>query len=304
MTTDTEIKQQVREFYDQVGWQQVSEGMFQNARYEDLRPVSREYIHKCHLRLMRHLTESGRFLLDAGSGPIQYPEYLRYSQGYQYRVCADISIVALREARQRIGEHGLFVVADVANLPFRTDVFSGVVSLHTLHHLPQQEQLQAYQGIYRVLQPGHSAVVVNGWSGTNLYRLLHVPNRWLKRIRRGLKRRFGTTPEHKPSSPLAPRKPRGTFVHKYDKAWVEQELSPFMPVEVRVWRSIDPGLMRFYIHSWLAGRYILRALYWLEERFPHFMGEHGRYPLMIIHKDGESSVLAPDSSAAQAGAHV
>ena len=53
-----------------------------------------------------------------GSGPIQYPEYLTYSEGYQYRLCLDISIVALIEARKRIGEKGLFVVADVSNLPF------------------------------------------------------------------------------------------------------------------------------------------------------------------------------------------
>ena len=31
----------------------------------------------------------------AGSGPVQWPEYLTYSEGYQYRLCADISITAL-----------------------------------------------------------------------------------------------------------------------------------------------------------------------------------------------------------------
>ena len=149
----TTVKQEVREFYDQVGWQEVTQGVYQNAHYEDLRPVAREYIHRCHLRVARHLKPAGRFLLDAGSGPIQYPEYLDYSQGYQYRVCVDISIVALQEARKRIGEHGLFVVADVANLPFKPGVFEGVVSLHTIHHLPQEEQLQAYQELYRVLAP-------------------------------------------------------------------------------------------------------------------------------------------------------
>ena len=135
---ELEVKQQVRQFYDQVGWQEVSEGVYQNARYEDLRPVSREYIHRCHLRVSRHIQPAGRFLLDAGSGPIQYPEYLEYSKGYQYRVCADISHVALQEARKRVRDHGLFVVADVADLPFKPDAFDGIVSLHTIHHLPQE----------------------------------------------------------------------------------------------------------------------------------------------------------------------
>ena len=101
MTNDT--KQKVREFYDEIGWQPGDGGHYQNARYEDLRPVSREYIHRTRLRVMNGLIPTGKFLLDAGSGPVQYEEYKAYSQGYQKRVCLDISIQALREARNRIG---------------------------------------------------------------------------------------------------------------------------------------------------------------------------------------------------------
>src|SRR5687768_1904363 len=100
MTNDT--KQKVREFYDEIGWQPGDGGHYQNARYEDLRPVSHEYIHKTRLRVMNGLIPTGKFLLDAGSGPVQYEEYKTYSQGYQKRVCLDISIQALREARNRI----------------------------------------------------------------------------------------------------------------------------------------------------------------------------------------------------------
>ena len=132
----TNTKQKVREFYDEIGWQAEDDGNYQNARYEDLRSVSREYIHKTRLRVMKGLMPTGKFLLDAGSGPVQYDEYKVYSQGYQKRVCLDISKQALREARNRIGEHGLFVVGDIANLPFKQDAFDGIVSLHTIHHLP------------------------------------------------------------------------------------------------------------------------------------------------------------------------
>ena len=52
MTPENEqaIKQEVQSFYDRVGWKEVSDGVYQNARFEDLRPVSKEYIHRCHLR--------------------------------------------------------------------------------------------------------------------------------------------------------------------------------------------------------------------------------------------------------------
>ena len=100
MSSEPQIKQQVREFYDQVGWQLVGEDVYQNARYEDLRPVAHDYIHRCHLRVARHLKPQGTYLLDAGSGPIQYPEYLEYSRSYQYRVCVDLSQTAIKGGSQ------------------------------------------------------------------------------------------------------------------------------------------------------------------------------------------------------------
>ena len=179
---DNNVQQEVRRFYDAVGWHQVSEGVYQNAQYEDLRPVSREYIHKCHLRINRYLSHSGKYLLDAGSGPIQYPEYLTYSEGYQYRVCLDISIVALMDARDRIKSHGLFVVADIAHMPFKNDVFDDIVSLHTIHHLPPEEYRPAYFELKRVLKPGGTAVVVNGWSDSAFMRIFRFPMRVMEKL--------------------------------------------------------------------------------------------------------------------------
>src|ERR1041385_1255248 len=127
-------KQQVRDFYDQIGWSQAADGLYQNARYEDLRPVSREYIHNCHMRVKKHLAPKGDILLDAGSGPVQWPEYLTYSENYRYRLCAYISITALKEARTRLADKGLFVVADIANLPFKPDAFDGIVSMRSEEH--------------------------------------------------------------------------------------------------------------------------------------------------------------------------
>jgi len=269
MTTQAEIKRQVREFYNQVGWQEVSEGLYQNAHYEDLRPVAREYIHRCHLRVMRHLQPQGRYLLDAGSGPIQYPEYLEYSRRYQFRVCADISSVALQEARKRIGAHGLFVVADVANLPFKTGTFDGIVSLHTIHHLPEEEHLQAYQGLHRVLAPGKHAVVVNGWPSSRLMRLFNPqPRKTAKIEKKG-----------------ALKTPKGTFTQRHDFAWIKEVVGAHMPVDIFVWRSVSVKFMRNLIHSWLGGRWWLRLLFALEERYPHYFGENGQYPLIVITKE-------------------
>lgn len=286
--SDSQIKQQVREFYDQVGWQQVAGGVYQNARYEDLRPVSAEYIHRCHLRVGRHLAPSGRFLLDAGSGPVQYPEYQTYSAGYQRRVCLDISIVALQEARKRLGERGLYVVADVANLPFKPEAFDGVVSMHTLHHLPVGNQEQAYLELYRVLAPGRSAVVVNGWTESRLMRRFQPLVRLFERAGIAVARLRGRPVPQKAAANAPAAQPVGTYIQKLNASWLRGTLAGKAPVEIRVWRSVNVRFLRAVIHAPLAGKFWLRLLYALEERYPRYFGENGQYPLIILSKPQNS----------------
>jgi SAM-dependent methyltransferase len=286
---ENNTKQKVREFYDQVGWHEVGDGHYQNARYEDLRPVAREYIHRCHLRVARHIQPVGRYLLDAGSGPIQYPEYLEYSRGYDYRVCADISIQALLEARARIGEHGLFVVADIANLPFASGVFDGLVSLHTVHHLAREEHLKAYRELYRVLLPGRSGVIVNGWHKPPLGEAIRKLRVFTLRLQGFVYHRLLRRPRQPEKiNPVAAFQGeddlKSTFVQKNHPAWFQREVGSQLPLEIWVWRSISVKDMRTFIHKGWGGRGILRALYWLEERFPHWFGVNGQYPLVVIKK--------------------
>lgn len=278
----TEIKDQVREFYDQVGWQEISDGLYQNARYEDLRPVSQEYIHRCHMRVLRHLPPAGKFLLDAGSGPIQYPEYLEYSRGYERRVCADISAVALNEARSRIGDHGLFVVADLANLPFKEGAFDGVVTLHAIHHLPENEHVQAFDGLYRTMSPGANAVVVNGWDESTFSRLTDPLIAVARRFRGK-----PTNKKKKAGKKAAGGKQKGTYVQKHDADWFKKEIGSRYDLKIYVWRSINVRFMRNFISGRLGGRTLLKFVYWLEERFPHFMGERGAYPMIVINRPAD-----------------
>jgi SAM-dependent methyltransferase len=279
-------KQDVREFYDKIGWQQVEDGIFQNARYEDLRPVSQDYIEKCHQRVSRHLAPSGEFLLDAGSGPIQYDAYLQYSENYQYRVCADMSITALEEARRKIGDHGLFVVADIANLPFEDEAFDGVVTLHTIHHLPVEEHVRAYEGLNRVLKTGRQAVIVNGWSRSPLMDFF----RGVSRLRRNiwlLARRLLGRPipkKFQKKRDKASDDASGTFVQKHDPAWFKRAVKSRLNVQILVWRSVSVHFLKNYISDGPNGQRLLQWIYQLEERYPRFFGEKGSYPLIVLRK--------------------
>jgi ubiquinone/menaquinone biosynthesis C-methylase UbiE len=291
MTENT--KQQVREFYDQIGWAQVGDGLYQNARYEDLRPVAQEYIHKCHLRVNRYLDPRGDLLLDAGSGPVQWPEYLTYSVKYRYRVCADLSFTALKEARQRLGDRGLYVVMDIANLPFKPDAFDGIVSLHTIHHLPAQDHKKAYAELLRGLKQGHRAVVVNGWSNPPLMRAADRLANLFKRLVMPFGRRQAE--EASESAPLSDAanipegtvkldEPTGTYVHKSDTAWLREQLKDVTPIEIFVWRSVSTRFIRTYVREKAGGKLLLRFIYWLEERFPRYFGENGQYPIISFKK--------------------
>ena len=119
----------------------------------------------------------------------------------------DHPFVALQEARQRIGEHGLYVVADIANLPFKPEAFEGTVSLHTIHHLPEDEHLQAYRELYRTLAVGCAATVVNGWPTSSLMRFFRPMMQWSNRIR-NLKNRLlrRSLDVEKPTKEVSPQK--------------------------------------------------------------------------------------------------
>lgn len=272
----TNTKQQVREFYDRIGWSQAGEGLYQNARYEDLRLVSQEYIRRCHLRVNRYIAPAGGFLLDAGSGPVQWPEYLTYSEGYRFRVCADISMTALREARARLQQRGLYVVADIADLPFKPEAFDGAVSMHAIHHLPLAEHKRAYMELVRVLKPGRSAAVINGWHNPVLMRIAEPFIRLGRMLTgRAAKRKKNWTDEEDQA---------GTFVEKMTPRWLKRELTGVLKFEIHPWRSLSPRVMRWFVRPQLGGKALLRLVFWLEERFPRFFGENGQYPLIVIRK--------------------
>lgn len=298
MIVNGDIKSQVREFYDSVGWKQIGEGVYQNARYEDLRPISREYIHRCHLRVARFLPSEGMYLLDAGSGPIQYPEYLEYSKGYRYRVCLDISMLALQEARERLGDRGLYVVADVARLPFKKNTFEGIVSLHTIHHLPADEHKDAFFGLQDVLKPGGRGVIVYTWGEYSpLMRMLDKPIDWWMRFRKWLRlrgrfSRASSQPDEKfniEAQELV-RAP-GTFTCKHDYVWIKNNLEALPGLEIRVWRTASTKFLRAFIHRKALGGFWLRLLFQLEEIAPKFFGRIGQYPMILFHKSDKSTSI-------------
>jgi len=267
-------KKSVMEFYDRIGWQEQGQTFTDAARFEDLRPVSRDYIHKCHLRVGRYLKPRGVYLLDAASGPLQYPEYLTYSQGYDYRICADISFVALREAKKKIGKKGIYILCDVTNLPLQDETVDGFVSLHTIYHIPADEQATAVRELHRVLKTGRTGVVVYSWGGHSpLTKLLMLPYSFFKR----------SLGKDKASE----EKELFYFHHKY--AWYRHEIRRQCNSRLAVWRSLSVAFLKRLVHPHTLGKSFLLFVYTLEDAFPSFLGRIGHYPMFIIYRISAAS---------------
>ncbi len=304
----------VMRFYNEIGWQRSAGGVFTDAeRYEDLRPVSADYIRRCHLRVKQCLAPRGQFLLDVASGPIQYPEYLRYSEGYNQRVCADISLAALRAAREKLGDRGVYVQCDITRLPFRDGSMDGIVSLHTIYHVPAERQALAFRELARVLAPGRTGVVVYTWGNhcKSMQVLTWRPHpvaqtkvlarRWLpKRFIRFLKQALGRSTAADSGSASSGGARLYFSPHSY--RWVRRELNAQKDCRwtMRVWRSVSVPFLKRYVHGTMGQRF-LSALFWFEERAPWLMGRFGQYPLLVCEKAAEPADQRRDGSAGSGG---
>jgi SAM-dependent methyltransferase/uncharacterized protein YbaR (Trm112 family) len=246
-------KRMVQEFYDSFGWVREGGWYLDTLAFVDTRPWAMAYLRRCHRRVGRQLPARGRLLLDAGSGPVHHEECRRYSDGYDLRVCVDLSSLALREAEQRLGERGLYVLGDLVHLPFRDGVFDAAVSLHAIYHVPAGEQRAAFEEIHRVLRPGAPGVVV-------YRRLVH---------RRAQARRPDAIPTPK------------LYSHSHPYAWFRAQAWPF-DADVRIWRSPSGDFLR-RLPS-VVGRPFVFALYWIEEMLPRLTGRLGRFPMIVMRK--------------------
>ena len=132
-------------------------------------------------------------------------------------------------------------------------------------------------------------MVVNGWPESRLMKRLDPLVRLGNRLRYLNSRLAGEEPARQKSvdnpATREATPAKGTFINRHGVAWLKDEVGGLMPVEILVWRSVSVRFMRSLIHTWLGGRYWLRLLYRLEERYPHWFGENGQYPLIVIRKD-------------------
>lgn len=277
--TLSDDKKLVKDFYDQRGWHTTDKGDYEDADiFEDLRPFAQDYIKKCHDRVSRYLLPSGKYMMDAASGALQYPDYLQYSANYQYRICVDMSFQGLSECKRKLGEKGIYLLCDMTNLPIKDNKVDGFVSLNTIYHIPKDEQVKAISELYRALKSSGKGVVVYDWYKHSPWMNVSLlPFRGFAFIRNKIKALFAGVQGKKPSKMLY------FYAHPYSYFKENPNMPPF---ELVCWRSISVSFMKVYTHSWLFGKQILNAIYKKEEKDPYTCGLKGEYPMFVFEKRG------------------
>lgn len=267
---DLSVETKVRDFYNDAGWSTTQEGVNEDARlWEDLRPAAADYVRTCRLKLLEHLPKSGNLFLDAASGPIQYPEYLEYSKGFNKRVCVDISQRALDQARLKLGERGEYVCVSILELPFPDNHFDAVASLHTIYHIDKDQQEAAVRQLIRVAKPGAKIVI-----------LYANPDRLLARLKRLVN----------PAKPDPFAGPIYYYAHPLD--WWAR-FADSVRVHVYPWRALTAKDSRRLIPDNRVGHTLFSAVGALEKALPGAATALGAYPMIVMEK---KSSLRPEQT--------
>lgn len=258
----------VREFYESSGWSADEAGLFGDTKsFVDTRGVSFRFTRQSLRRLVRYFKGGGRYLLDAGSGPIAYDELLSLGAGFDTRVCVDLSARALRAARTKLGDRGLYIQGDLTSLPLQDGSMDAITCNHVIYQLPPDEQRAAFLELWRVLRPGGVAAIVYWWASP--------PLEWrLERLARLLPMRGPGLP---PESFDLPH-------HPHSREWFEAQEWPFS-FKYDIYRAVTNAFMRQYISDDWRGALFLGALDLLQRGAPSYCGKRGVMPIIVVRKN-------------------
>jgi ubiquinone/menaquinone biosynthesis C-methylase UbiE len=268
-------EEKVSRFYNTVGWE-MKEGITGDAnRWEDLREFAKEYVSKCRLRVLRYIPDHGESILDMGSGPIQYEEYLEYSKSYKRRYCVDLSSHALDIAKRKIGNHGAFLCGSFFEMNFEEDFFDCTISLHTIYHIDRDRQAEAVRKLVSITKSGKPVIIVysNPQAFYNL--ILHfynIPFRVVRKIRKIL----SMAEEVKSIEP-------DLYFFAYPISWW-YNFTDIADIQIMPFRSLSSEVQKAVIPNNAFGKKLLNILFNMEERYPAFFVKHLQYPIIILRK--------------------
>ena len=268
MKNNAEVR--VSKFYNEVGWE-TERDITEDARiFEDLREYAKEYVSRCRLRVLRYISDNGENILDLGSGPIQYKEYLEYSKNFKKRYCIDLVSKALDDAKKKIGDHGVFLCGSLFDIHLEKDFFDCAISLHVIYHIDKDKQEEAVRKLIDVTKPGKPVIIVYTNPKT-LIGYLILPFRVLRRMKKFL--RIAWREEEKPD----------LYFYAHPINWWNR-FSDIADVKIMPWRSFASNHQKRLIPNNKLGKTMFDILFNMEDIFPNFFVKYFQYPMIILMK--------------------
>ena len=251
-------------------------GITEDAKQsEDLRDCAKEYVSKCRLRLLKYIPIKGTNILDMASGPIQYPEYLEYSVNYEKRYCIDLSSKALEDAKNKLGEHGIYLHGSFFDIPLEANYFDCAISLHTIYHIDKDKQEEAVRKLLSVTKPGNPVIIVYS-NPQSLESILIYPLKILLNCLKALREiRF-----LKKSNKFTHQK---NYFKRYPLKWWIR-FDDIADVKIRPWRTFSAKIQKVFFPNNFIGKYLFQLLFKAESRFSRFFTLLGTYPIIILTK--------------------
>jgi len=264
------IRESVRKFYDSYGWKvEKGRGEYQNEiLYASPSDVAQK--RSGAARYFKYFENGGRFFLDAGCGAKPQVEM---GQKFQRHVCADLSLVGIIEARKKLGDRGLYVVADLSNLPFKDQVFDGVVASYCLYQLEKDSQYSALKEFYRVIRAKKNVLVFY----VSKYSLVFTAHRIAKALAKIWHSLSRLLPKRKGSSSNAPPFLYFCVENPYRLS------RDFPSVDITCSRTLT-RVESLVLHKLGLLGLATRFFAFLEGKFPHAMLWVGSYAAIRIQK--------------------
>ena len=271
-------KERVFKYYNQISYDTKNKlKIYQDSpKWVDFREVSNEYIRNSFTKAKKYLNASGKYLLDVGSGPIGLPEYIDLSENYEVRICVDISLNALIQAKYNYRHRkGVFICGDITNIPLKENTCDAVLCQHTLYHVPKNEQKTAVEEMYRVAKPESTIAIVYSLFYRSWFMNISLFPIQLYRVARHF--------AGKAYVRIFSTKPR-LYFYPHSIKWFKRNFSFSTNIEFYCWRSTNKYFLNLFIHKNLGGKKILSWLRKSEDKYPKFWGKIGEYPVIVISK--------------------
>jgi len=272
-------KERVFKYYNEISYKTKNSLKIytDSSKWVDYREVTEEYLKNSFTKAKHYINPKGQYLLDIASGPIGFKEYVDLSENYEFRICADISINALIQAKQNYShKKGIYICADITNIPLNKNSCDSVLCQHTLYHIPKNEQKTAVNEMYRVAKSNSKIAIVYSLFYHSWFMNFCLMPVQLYRIARHFMGKLYVR--------LFKSKPR-LYFYPHSLGWFKRNFEFSKNIEFYCWRSTNNYFLNLYIHNRFFGKKLLEKLKRSEDKHTKFWGKFGEYPVIVINKN-------------------